>query len=505
MKLLEKKLFWLWVSFVTGAAGLGLEISASRLLAPHFGSSTVVWSSIIGVVLLALSGGYFIGGKLAEKDISENLLLRIVLASGLLTLCIPLFAPGFLTILSTQIVTHHIGLFLIGGSVLASLLLFGLPVFLLGCVSPYLLSLLTKKLGHVGSTSGQLFAISTLGALSGTFLPTLVLIPGIGTRYTIVSFGFVLILTGMPGISRKQKIGTILLIASILAGSSIISIPQKATLAQAESTYQYIAITEPSVGTRYMQFDAGFGVQSVYTENSLFTGLYYDYASLLPTLLEPTSTNPKRALIIGLAGGTIPRQLHALYGNNIQIDAVEIDKTSIQLAKQYMGIENTPLTIHNQDGRLFLNQSKDTYDFIYVDAYQNELQIPWALTTQEFWKEVRSHLTTTGVAAMNVAAIGSRQNSLANTIANTEGSVFAHVYEIELEHRRNASHLAVMSEQKLDFSKLLTPGKVPDEFTAAAGFLSQVATEYTYDATKQVLTDDKAPLEWLLIRDITAK
>lgn len=505
MKLFEKKLFWLWVSFITGAAGLGLEISASRLLAPHFGSSTVVWSSIIGVVLLALSAGYFVGGKLAEKDLSEHILLRIVLASGVLTLCIPLFAPGFLTMLSTQLATQHVGLFLIGGSVLTSLLLFGLPVFLLGCVSPYLLSLLTKKLGHVGSTSGQLFAISTLGALIGTFLPTLVLIPSIGTRYTIVSFGSALILTGLPGIRRKQKIGTILLIISIIGGSSIISAPRKATLAEAESTYQYIAITEPVAGTRHMQFDAGFGVQSVYTKNSLFTGLYYDYASLLPTLLDLEDSSPKRALIIGLAGGTIPRQLHTLYGNSIQIDAVEIDQTSIQLAKQFMGIKNIPLTIYNQDGRLFLNQSKDTYDFIYVDAYQNELQIPWALTTQEFWKEVQSHLTATGIAAMNIAAIGSRQNSLASTIANTESSVFPHVYEMELEHRRNASHLAVMSQQKLDFSKLLISEKIPDEFTAAAGFLSQIATEYRHDSAKSVLTDDKAPLEWLLVRDIATK
>lgn len=506
MKLFEKKLFWLWVSFVTGAAGLGLEISASRLLAPHFGSSTVVWSSIIGVVLLALSAGYFIGGRLAERNLSETILLRIILVSGIFTLCIPLFAPGFLDILSKQMIAQHIGLFLIGGSVLASLLLFGLPVFLLGCVSPYLLALLTTKLGNVGSTSGQLLAVSTLGALLGTFLPTLILIPGIGTRYTIVSFGCILILTGTPGMATlKQKTALLGTLICAVFGSTFAAQPFPSPLAHAESKYQYIEVTERAPGVRYMQFDAGFGVQSVYNQNTLATGLYYDYASTLPSLLSPIQSAPKRVLIIGLAGGTIPRQLHALYGDAITMDAVEIDATSTNLAKQYMGIENLPLTIYNQDGRLFLSQTQNKYDFIYVDAYQNELQIPWALTTQEFWKEVHNHLNTSGIAAMNIAALGAQQSSLVSAITNTQATVFPWVYESALENRRNASHLVVMARSEIHFSMLVTAPYIPADFSAAAGYLSQAMQKRTFDKTHHILTDDKAPLEWLLVRDVAQK
>lgn len=503
MKLYEKKLFWLWVAFITGATGLGLEISAARLLAPHFGSSTVVWSSIIGVVLLALSAGYFIGGKLAERNLSEIILLRIILVSGIFTICIPLFAPGFLDILSKQMLAQHIGLFLIGGSVLASLLLFGLPVFLLGCTSPYLLALLTTKLGHVGSTSGQLLAVSTIGALFGTFLPTLLLIPGMGTRYTIISFGCVLILTGLPGMETiKQKTALIGIIVCVILGSSYIAPQLKTTLAQAESKYQYIAVTEKVPGIRYMQFDAGFGVQSVYNPSALATGLYYDYASILPSLLNPSQDAPKRILIIGLAGGTIPRQLHALYGNTILMDAVEIDATSTKLAKQYMGLEDVPLTIYDQDGRLFLSQTQNKYDFIYVDAYQNELQIPWPLTTQEFWREVQNHLSTSGIAAMNIAALGTKQSSLVSNITNTQTTVFPHVYESALENRRNASHLVVMAKNALNFSTLLSAQQIPASFSASAGYLSQVMQQRAFNKNEHILTDDKAPLEWLLIRDV---
>lgn len=490
------------MAFVTGAAGLGLEISAARLFAPYFGSSTIVWSSIIGIVLLALSAGYFVGGKLAERDLSETLLLRIVLGSGLLTLCIPLFAPGFLSLLAAQLITQDIGLFLMGGSVLASLLLFGLPVFLLGCVSPYLLALLTKKLGHVGSTSGQLLAISTLGALLGTFLPTLVLIPSIGTRHTIVSLGGILVLTGLPALLNvKQKISLTALVACIVLSPSLISAGGITTIAKAESPYQYIAVTEHSSNVRYMQFDAGFGVQSVYDKNNISTGFYYDYASILAALLHPTKDEPKRVLIIGLAGGTIPRQLHALFGDTLSMEAVEIDAVSTKLAKEYMGLANIPLTIHDADGRLFLNRTKDKYDFIYVDAYQNELQIPWTLTTKEFWQLVKSRLTDHGIAAMNIAALGATQSSLVVNITNTQSTVFPYVYEAPLENRRNASHVVLMSKNEIQFSSAFAAPALPPEFSSAAEYLSTALHKKSFDKSLKVLTDDKAPLEWLLIQD----
>ncbi len=502
MKLFEKKLFWLWVSFATGAAGLGLEISASRLLAPHFGSSTIVWSSIIGVVLLALSAGYFIGGKLAERNLSEVLLLRIILASGILTLCIPLFAPSFLNILSQELTTRHIGFFLIVGSILASLFLFGLPVFLLGCVSPYLLALLTKKLGHVGSTSGQLLAISTLGALLGTFLPTLVLIPGMGTQYTVLAFGGLLVLTGLPGLlSAKQTLSLLTLMLCIVLSPVLMANKAMKPLAKAESPYQYISVSEQTPGVRYMQFDAGFGVQSVYDKHTLATGLYYDYASIVPALLHPTPEHPARVLIIGLAGGTIPRQLHALFGNAVLMEAVEIDKTSTQLAKQYMGLTDIPLTIHTADGRLFLSKTTNAYDFIYVDAYQNELQIPWTMTTKEFWQLVQGHLTSRGIAAMNIAALGATKSSLVTNITNTQSIVFAYVYEAPLENRRNASHLVLMSQNEIAFSSISTTPILPAEFLSAASFVSTALRRRTVDPSLATLTDDQAPLEWFLVTD----
>jgi spermidine synthase len=251
-----------------------------------------------------------------------------------------------------------------------------------------------------------------------------------------------------------------------------------------------------------MQFDAGFGVESIYDERNLATGLYYDYASVLPALQKPTQENPLEILIIGLAGGTIPRQLHALYGNTVKIDTVEIDAQSTQLAFRYMGISQLPLTIFTQDGRPFLASSAKHYDFIYVDAYQNELQIPWPVTTKEFWQSVHAHLTPRGMAAMNVAALGSRHSSLVASIANTEAAVFPFVYRIELEQRRSASNLLVMGNAEVDFSPLANATTIPSALSAAARYLAETNARTPFDPHGVVLTDDKAPLEWLMASDV---
>jgi spermidine synthase len=503
MHITRTKWFWFAVSFTSGLVGLGLEISASRLLAPVFGTSTVVWSSVIGVVLLALSAGYYVGGRLAERHLSEQLLLSLLLGAGLLTLCTPLLSPRLLGAFTGQLFTSHLSAFLVGGSFLSSVTLFGLPVFLLGAVSPYLLALMSDRFGHIGPTAGKLLAISTLGGLAGTFLPTLVLIPWVGTRWTITLLGLLLVLVGLPALPKlAHKIAALLLGVIIISSTSAGLTRHASTLAEIDTPYQHIAITNPRPGVRYMQFDAGFGVESIYDERNLATGLYYDYASVLPALQKPTQENPLEILIIGLAGGTIPRQLHALYGNTVKIDTVEIDAQSTQLAFRYMGISQLPLTIFTQDGRPFLASSAKHYDFIYVDAYQNELQIPWPVTTKEFWQSVHAHLTPRGMAAMNVAALGSRHSSLVASIANTEAAVFPFVYRIELEQRRSASNLLVMGNAEVDFSPLANATTIPSALSAAARYLAETNARTPFDPHGVVLTDDKAPLEWLMASDV---
>lgn len=500
MKLFEKKWYWLFVGTVTGAAVMALEISASRLLAPYFGTSTIIWSSVIGIVLLVLSAGYYAGGKLAEWKLEYSVLLRCILACGLLVLLIPLIAPALLTSMSSA-GQGNLTLFLAGGSLLTSFALFGVPVFLLGLVSPYLLALLTKQFGHIGSTSGQLFALSTLGGLAGTFLPTLLLIPWIGTTQTILATGLALTVLGLPGLlQRSRKVTTALLAAGLVAASVLDSTTPAKVLAQTESPYQHIMIIDEGEGGRSMRFDAGFGFQSVYHPDHLLTGLYYDYASLLPSLTPPT-TSAKKILLIGLAGGTIPRLLHEYYGSNVDMEAVELDAQSTELARQYMGLDQVPITIHHQDGRQFLRSATTDYDVIYVDVYHNELQIPWTLTTKEFWTAVKRRLTPNGVAGMNIAALGAEESSLAATIANTAASVFSHTYDAQLADHRSSSHLLLMSSGNIDLSRADGLTASHPELKTLQEHLAARLRIKNFDSSALVLTDDRAPIEWLMAKD----
>lgn len=501
MRIVEQKRYLLWTGVVSGACGMALEMSASRLLAPYFGTSTVVWSSIIGVVLLALSGGYFVGGKLAEKTPNETFLFRMLFASGLYTLLVPTISTFILRSLGQNLGQLSITTSLTLGSLLAAVLLFGLPVFILGTISPYLLALLAARFGHVGNTAGQLLALSTLGGLVGTFLPTLVLIPGMGTNNTLWAISGLLLLTALPGIHSKKAHIVLLSVVGLTIVSNVQKTLPPGTLAVADSSYQHIRISEDNQKTRYMQFDGSFGAESVY-KKQLATGFYYDYASTLPLLLDRDNKKPKQVLILGLAGGTIARQLHALYGDTIAIDAVEIDPLATKLAYQYMGLAGTPITVFHQDGRPFLSLSAKQYDFIFVDAYQNELQIPWTFTTKEFWETVRSRLAPGGLAAMNIAALGTVQSSLVGVLTNTGARVFTNVYETALWSGRNASHLVLLTTLPPDFSRFSSQHFSEQEFETASAYLKTHLKKVTYSHDLATLTDNHAPLEWLMARDI---
>lgn len=484
---------------------MALEISAARLFAPHYGTSTLVWSSVIGVVLLALSVGYFLGGRLAEQRADLQLLQRIILGAGLFTLCIPLLSGPLLTILSLPGANRASLLNLSGGSLVATILLFGFPTFLLGMVSPYIVNMLTKQYGHAGNVSGQLLAVSTIGGLLGTFLPNLLLIPLVGTTWTIRGIGLVLTLWGLPGIPRRKLPATALLITLCIASRIYAPTYTTHVLAARESPYQHIHIVEPTPGVRYMQFDSGFGFQSVYdrtldlaqdTDTPL---TYYDYAASVLARIPHPSGRPYRILCIGLAGGTLPRTIHAWYGTDAVITAVEIDPVATALAKQYMGLDATPLTIIHADGRTFAAHDTAQYDYIYVDAYQNELQIPWQLTTKEFWHILKQRLAPHGIIGMNIAALGQTKSELVETIARTQQTAFPFVYRAALSNARNASNILLASQTEL--TNEATP-KLPPRGAYALQQLAKKLTRVPSDTERAILTDDKAPIEWIMARDL---
>lgn len=501
MQIFHSKLYFLGVGFLVGMCSLGLELCASRLLAPHFGTSVIVWTNVIGVVLLSLSLGYFLGGKLAEKQTDSGILARLLYSASLCTLAIPLIAPLLLKSVFVHYGSPHIMLTLLLGPLLASVILFGLPVFIMGTISPYLLTLLTKKFGHVGSTSGQLFALSTIGGLLGTFLPTLLLVPWLGTRITITLFGLLLGLVSLPHLgTKKQIIGATLLLGLLVGAQSFIS-RDTAEVSSIETAYQRVAITSPRHGLHYLQLDAGFGVQSVYDPESVLTGYYYDYASLLPYLLtRDLKQKPAEVLIVGLAGGTIARQMHYFFGPQVSLNGIELDPGVTRMADRYMGLHEIPIRITHGDGRQVLAQDPARYDIIIIDTYFNDLQIPWTMTTQEFWRVVRDHLHPGGIAAMNVAAVGASKSLLVETITGTQARVFPYVYEAKLKEGKNSNHLVILSLDEPNIVTRLTTLPI-SEIAPLGQKLTHSLKRVDYNEDLAILTDDKAPIEWLMAKD----
>jgi len=186
--------------FVAGAASLSTEMAASRLLAPYFGSSLFVWANLIGLILLYLTIGYYIGGRLADHQPSPRTFYSITVAAALLIGIIPLIAHPILTWALNTFITvrdnpQPYGSFY--ASLVSVILLFALPTILLGCVPPYAIRLSVDQLGRTGRIAGRLYAISTAGSIVGTFLPALILLPDIGTNFTFISTSASLLLTSI--------------------------------------------------------------------------------------------------------------------------------------------------------------------------------------------------------------------------------------------------------------------------------------------------------------------
>lgn len=467
--------FLLLITFVSGMSVMGVEISAARLVAPYFGTSIFVWTNVIGIVLVALSLGYFIGGKLADKYPTLDAVLAPLLIAGVFFLVVPWIVKPVAQFSTVPFSFSSGTAVIVGGSFVTVLLLFALPLLLLGMVSPYVIKLYQVDKENVGEMAGSVFAIGTLGSILGTFLPTLWLIPTIGTRGSLMLFAGLLVLLSSIGLSRKHfrfaaAVPVVLIPVFVLPHEGISQHP--GTIFEDESSYQFMSIDESADGTRYLRTSDGRGVQSIYHPDSAETGhYYYGRFARLPDVFE---RRPLHVGIIGLAGGSISRALYENYGEDVTVDGVEIDRRIIDVAKEYFELEQPTLTIYNEDGRTFLLDRESEYDIVIVDAYSQQLYIPWTMTTVEFWESVKRSLVDDGIVAINVNA-SSEDAELLTAITNTMASVFENVY------------VEKMSEDSWNYMVVASREPVP---------LSNGSIVY-FDASKTVLTDDRAPVEFM--------
>jgi len=513
---------WMLIAlvFVEGACSLAVEISASRLLAPYFGTSLFIWAILIGLILLYLTIGYYVGGRVADRHPRQGVLYLLTISAAFLIALIPLIARPLMVLSQSSFTTYAVGNFVV--SLGGTILLFAVPVILLSCVSPFAIRLQVEqsgKTGTAGRIAGKLYAISTAGSIVGTFLPALVLIPTIGTYRTFFIFGLALLLVSILGLFvsslgsasglKLPRISTrllaLLLLVPMIWSTLAIQGPIKQAdgsdgggtlLAERESPYNYIQVVR--VGNEMqLILNEGVGIHSIYDPNNILTGGPWDYFGIAPYFNNPpfTSAQVRHVAVIGLGAGTIPRELSAAYGP-IPIDGVELDGEIVNLARQYFAMNEPNLHVIVQDGRYYLQTTQKKYDEIGIDAYQQPY-VPFQLATREFFQLVRAHLTPTGVAVINAG----RTNSdfrLVTALAQTMRAVFPNVYIINTARFTNSIIIATNAHTSLG-NFVVNTQALSNPLLQAVATSSIEAGNIRAETTANVaFTDDQAPVEQLI-------
>jgi spermidine synthase len=495
--------YLLFTVFISGMTTLAAELAASRLIGNVFGTSNIVWACIIGLILIYLTLGYFLGGKWADANPTPTALYR-VLAWGAFTLgLVPYIAGPVLRSAASAFEFLQVGV--LGASFIAVLVLFSVPITLLGTMSPFAIRLSIDDPLNAGKISGKIYAISTLGSFIGTFLPTLVTIPAIGTKNTFLLFSLLLLFVALAGLGKFANkrlmlihlwMPVVIVIVAILSSGQALK-SNTGQVYETESAYNYIQVAEQN-GFTILRLNEGQGVHSIYHPDTLQYNGPWDQFLVSPYFYaDRKPADVKRVAIVGLAAGTTARQMTAVYGD-IPIDGFEIDPEIVEVGQKYFDMNMPNLTFHRR-WRWNLEQSEYKYDIIAVDAYRPPY-IPPHMTTQEFFQITADHLTDDGVLTLNSASVpGDRR--LINGLATTMGTIFPSIYTVDIPGSLNTMIFA--TKQKT----------APENFAANLVTLSQDATvqplliasmQTTFGnlktgyETTTVFTDDHAPIEWIV-------
>jgi len=442
---------------------MALELVGLRLLAPRFGASTYVWGGLLGAIMAALAVGYLLGGALADRRPRPTWVFGLLLASALWVL-------GDLVLMEPMLdASERLGPTL--GPVLATGLLLGPPMLLLGSISPFVVRL-EGRLPSLGVTAGRVFALSTAGSLGGTFLTAFWLIPSFGCRATLrVLVAALLFLIPDPP----------LLPGVVFAG---------------ESPYNTVFV-EDLDGNRLLRLNnprAGF--HSIQPTRGHLTGIYYDALYLAPLM-----TPGRDILVLGMGGGTTIRGYRDFFAN-ARLTAVEIDPLVVRVARDYMGVaDGSDLDIHVADARPFLTEGTDAFDVIEVDLFAGGPYAPFYCLTTEFFQAVHRRLEPSGLVTLNVYAPGG-DGRLAAAVAATLNSVFASVFELPLAEERVLFAFPEAVEIGRVRAALLQPG-LPAELALVARRAAGELRPAT--AGGPLLTDDHAPVERLTHEMIEAQ
>jgi spermidine synthase len=483
------------VVFVAGAVLLSVEILASRLLAPYFGNSIYVWGSCIGTFLGALSVGYGVGGRLADRRPSTKVFATTVLVSGFLLLPIPVLSTAVLGTIA------RIDFGPRANPLIGSVLLFLLPSIVMGMVPPFAVRLRAHDVRTMGRTSGSLYAIGTAGSIAGTLLTSFVLIDWLGVRAIVNLMGLALLLSGMF-VWRSARRG---LVAAGGLGSFLLACVIGRSSAAASSTpyvrdTAYHRITVRDVGSvRYLDLDDYNQSAVDRREPGRAVFAYTDYLQVPLAFVS----EPRRVTLIGLGGGTIAS--HWLGDRaNVEMTAVELDPQVMIAARDWFELPaSSRLRLVARDGRMHLSTSPEDIDVLLMDAYLVDT-LPVHLATREFFALARSRLTRSGVLASNViGALRGPKSRLFRALYRTISDVFRTVYVFpvhEGEHRAPVDARRNIIVVATDEARL-----PPDEIARRVAEVPRLAARSIVPYEERidvddvpVLTDDYAPVDALV-------
>ena len=509
--ILRSRTYLYLTEFFAGMAVMAVELGASRLLAPYFSSSQIVWTIIIATIMIAMALGNVYGGRSADRDPNPDRLYRRLLIAAVWIAAIPVLGKYIIVAISGALaltVSHNL---LVIAAFLACMVIFVFPCFLLGTVTPSLVKYAVESLDVGGRTVGNLNAFNTVGSILGTFLPTFVTIPTVGTAITFLIFsGVLLLLALIYFISRGRRaagcVAALMLFAAcaVFGHSDSFAFWEKDLVYEGESVYNYLQVREDDEKVVLMT-NVLAGTQSVLVKDGGLTGMYYDYAMAAPVMARANGAGDK-VLILGMGSGTFCRQCDA-WLPGLTVTGVEIDEKITDLAHRYFELPED-VEVYTYDGRAFLAAVDEKYDVIMVDAYQ-DITIPFQMSSVEFFTLVRDHLNPGGVMVVNMNMLDTADGGINDWLQDTIAAVFPWVATVDVPLNTNrelfAAATPVDGEAYRAALEDMSGRLEPVHQAELAGFLRRIPGQLTvYTGGGRLLTDDRAPVELLGMRAIDA-
>ena len=504
MRPILKNKFYLYLTeFFAGMSVMAVELGASRLLAPYFSSSQIVWTIIIGTIMIAMALGNVYGGRKADKDPNPDKLYRRILIAAVWIALIPVAGKYIILGISAVLIFSVNANYLVWAAFAACMVIFVFPLFLLGTVTPSLAKYTMENLQDNARIVGTLGAANTIGSIIGTFVPTFVTIPAVGTAVTFLIFsGILLLLALVYFFSGKGRQGgawaalVIFALSCVLGHSPRFAFWKDDLRYEGESVYNYLQVEEDERSV-ILSTNVLFGVQSIKRKDSTLTGMYYDYAMAAPFMAAVEEKDSLDLLILGMGTGTYGSQCQRFF-DNVRVEGVEIDQKITDLARTYFDMP-AEMKVTTYDGRAFLQATPQCYDVIMVDAYQ-DITIPFQMSSLEFFTLVKEHLNEGGVMVVNMNMRGEKEGDINQHLADTISRVFPTVYTVDVGSSTNRELFASLSP---DVCEVMARNLPLCESPELRGMMARVQENLKpYEAGDCCMTDDQAPVELLGMRVI---